>query len=109
IEWLVIEIEQVSKPSNLAVEARIGQKKKITRRCARRVRCAAASRAVTTETPHKRESGGGRIPEESFGALRSPVLFGFSYCWFVTRGRPCRVAGSLLRPGLFQNTPCYYD
>ncbi|MGB6665228.1 MAG: hypothetical protein WBE62_10520, partial [Methylocella sp.] len=64
IEWLGVEIEQVIKPSNLAVEARIGQKNKITRRCARRVRCAAASRAVTTETPHKRESRRRRIPEE---------------------------------------------
>jgi hypothetical protein len=36
-----------------ADEARIGQKSKITWRCARRVRCAAASRAVTTEIPHK--------------------------------------------------------
>jgi hypothetical protein len=64
IEWLGVEIEQVIKLSNLAVEARIGQKNKITRRCARRVRCAAASRAVTTETPHKRESRRGKIPEE---------------------------------------------
>jgi hypothetical protein len=47
-----------------ADEARIGQKNKITRRWARRVRCAAASRAVTTETPYKRESRRGRIPEE---------------------------------------------
>ena len=36
-----------------ADEARIGQTNKITWRCARRVRCAAASRAVTTEIPHK--------------------------------------------------------
>jgi AhpD family alkylhydroperoxidase len=36
-----------------ADEARIGQKNKITWRCARRVRYAAASRAVTTEIPHK--------------------------------------------------------
>jgi hypothetical protein len=37
----------------LADEARIGQKNKITWRCARHVQCAAASRAVTTEIPHK--------------------------------------------------------
>jgi hypothetical protein len=36
-----------------ADEALIGQTNKITWRCARRVRCAAASRAVTTEIPHK--------------------------------------------------------
>jgi hypothetical protein len=28
------------------------------------IRCAAASRAVTTEAPHKRESRRGRIPKE---------------------------------------------
>ena len=51
----------------------------------------------------------GQDPGGAFGALRgreqwrsvlrrSPVLFGFSYCWFVTRGRPCHVAGSKSAP-----------
>ena len=50
-----------------ADKARIGQKNKITRRWARRVRCAAASRAVTTETPHRKPAG--QDPGRAFGAL----------------------------------------
>jgi hypothetical protein len=53
-----------------ADEARIGQKNKITRRWARRVRCAAASRAVTTENPVQARKPAGQDPGGAFGALR---------------------------------------
>jgi hypothetical protein len=100
-----------------ADEARIGQKNKITRRWARRVRCAVASRAVTTEAPHKRESRRGRIPKEPLALYEdgnSDALFSgevqFFLDFFIVGLSPEEglvTSPEVLRRGLFQNKPCY--